>query len=183
MTNDEVIKSVFEFLESNKEAEAVEIKESIEENVALIQVHKALSTLVNDGFIRMNERDNKKYFSLIRQAARKNSNRDTSKYSWNGVEYNKGRLALAIISDYVKKHNPTYKELCKVFPLKIIPPYGLVKPYVEAMEMSKDRARFFIKDHERIELKDGYACVSNQFTTDRIEKLIVIAATLGYEID
>ena len=100
------------------------------------------------------------------------------------MEYGKSRLALAIISFYVKEHKPTYKELCKVFPVNLIPPYGLVKPKKEALEMSKNRARFFIKDHEIIELPDGSVCVSNQFTKDRIEKLIRIAEDdLGCEIN
>jgi hypothetical protein len=59
----------------------------------------------------------------------------------------------------------------------------LISPKAAAMEVSKDRARFFLKDHELIELPDGPICVSNQFTKDRIEKLIRIAQEdLGYKI-
>ena len=68
--------------------------------------------------------------------------------------------------------------------VKLIPPYGLVKPLAEALEVSKDRARFYIKEHEVLELPDGVVCVSNQFTKNRIEKLIKIAeGSLGYRIE
>lgn len=110
--------------------------------------------------------------------------RDNTKYKFNGQEYGKSRLALAIISFYVKKKKPTYAQLCEIFPIKLIPPYGLIKPKVEALEVSMDRARFFIKEHEVLVLSDGPVCVSNQLTKDRIEKLIKIAQDdLGYDIN
>ena len=59
----------------------------------------------------------------------------------------------------------------------------MIKPKAEALEVSKDRDRFFLKDHEVIELPDGPVCVSNQFTKERIEKLIEIAHNeLAYNI-
>jgi hypothetical protein len=41
--------------------------------------------------------------------------------------------------------------------------------------MSKERQRFFIKPEEEIKLRDAVIAVSNQFTTERIDKVIAIA--------
>jgi hypothetical protein len=58
----------------------------------------------------------------------------------------------------------------------------MIKPIKEAKEMSKERQRFFIKPEEEIKLRDCSIAVSNQWTPDRMEKLLVIAKKLGYKI-
>ncbi len=186
MKNDEVIKHILDLYEVHTELTANEIHELIPENIAMIQIHKAIKTLKECNMLKEVLSQDLKYFSLIKQKTKdkiNKSSRDTSKYTFNGKEYGKSRLALAIITFYVKKHNPTFNQLAEVFPIKLIPPYGLIAKKADALEASKDRARFFIKDHEIIELPDGPICVSNQFTKDRIEKFIGIAQDdLGYEI-
>lgn len=190
MKNDQVIERVLELYVKHTKLTAKEIHELIPENIALIQVHKALKTLQEHKMMKEQLSHDVKYYSLIGSMPEKQTKvnidkggRDVSKYKFNGQEYGKSRLAHAIISAYVKKAKPTYKQLCEVFPVKLIPPYGLIKPKAEALEVSKDRDRFFLKDLEVIELPDGPVCVSNQFTKDRIEKLIRIAQDeLGYKI-
>ena len=190
MKNDEVIERVLALYVNHTKLTAKEIHELIPENIALIQVHKALKTLQGHKMMKEQLSLDVKYYSLIKSVPGKNTKvnvdkggRDVSKYKFNGQEYGKSRLAHAIISAYVKKTKPTYDQLCEIFPVKLIPPYGLIKPKEDALEVSKDRDRFFLKDHEVIELHDGPVCVSNQFTKDRIEKLIRIAQDdLGYKI-
>jgi len=47
----------------------------------------------------------------------KSRNFDRTKFLYNGEKYNKGRLVLRVIKDYVANHNiKTYAELRKVFP-------------------------------------------------------------------
>jgi len=191
MKNDEVIECVLDLYVNHTKLTAKEIHELIPENIALIQVHKVLKTLQEHKMMKEQLSLDVKYYSIIGSLPEKKTKvnvdkggRDVSKYKFNGQEYGKSRLAHAIISAYVKKTKPTYKQLCEVFPVKLIPPYGLIKPKSEALEVSKDRDRFFLKDHEVIELPDGLVCVSNQFTKDRIEKLIRIAKDeLGHEIN
>ncbi|MBL1232561.1 MAG: hypothetical protein COA31_007570 [Flavobacteriales bacterium] len=191
MKNDEVIKLVLELFIEHTKLTAKEIHELIPEDIAMIQIHKAIKTLKESKMLKEQLSFDLKYFSLIGSVPEKQTSvkvdkggRDVSKYKFNGQEYGKSRLAHAIITSYVKKNKPTYKQLCEVFPVKLIPPYGLIKPKAEALEVSKDRDRFFLKDHEVIELPDGPVCVSNQFTKERIEKLIRIAQEeLGYNIN
>lgn len=102
--------------------------------------------------------------------------RDLTKYSFNGlVDLSKGRLALAVIR-HIAEANPKVKlkDLVEYYPDTLVPPYGVIKPKKEALEISKGRPRFFIKQEEYVKLADGEVCVSNQWTTDRINEFIAI---------
>lgn len=191
MKNEDVIKHILKLYVEHTKLTASDIQELIPEKIAIIQIHKALKTLQEQKMMKIELSLDLKYYSLIGSMPEKPTSvnidkggRDNTKYKFNGIEYGKSRLALAIISFYVKKNKPTYGQLCEIFPIKLIPPYGFIKPKAEALEVSKDRARFFIKEHEVLALPDGPVCVSNQFTKDRIEKLIKIAQDdLGYKIN
>lgn len=103
--------------------------------------------------------------------------RDLTKYSFNGLEdLSKGRLALAVIRS-IAVTNPKIKlkELVEAYPDTLVPPYGVIKPKKEALEISKGRPRFFIKQEEMVKLVDGDICVSNQWTTERINEFISIS--------
>lgn len=190
MKMDKLIEEILKVLDKKSKVTPAEIQYELKEDVVMIQIHKALKKLSTDKIVEVEEVENNKFFFLKQKNKAKSTSvnvdkggRDVTKYKFNGVEYNKGRLALAIISFYVKELKPTYKQLCEVFPMDLTPPYGFIKPKKEALEVSKQRARFFIKDHEVLELSDGPVCVSNQFTKDRIDKLIKIAEEeLGYKI-
>lgn len=191
MSKDEVVENVLNVLEKRGQLTAIEIHQSIESELAIIQVHQAIKVLVDQGIVELNQEGNTKNFSLaavqidnsdITDVAKRV--RDRTKYLFNGVEYSKGKLALAIISQYAKEHKPTFAKMAEVFPIKLIPTYGLFKPKGEALTISKKNARFFIKDVDILELPDGPVCVSNQFTKERIDKLIMIARNdLNYKIE
>lgn len=191
MKNDEVIKHVLNLYKEHTLLTTNEIQELIPEDIAMIQIHKAIKVLKDGKQLKEQLSMNIKYYSVIVDGLDEGTKvnvdkggRDVTKYKFNGVEYGKSRLAHAIISFYVEKNEPTYKELCNVFPVKLVLPYGLVKPLAEAIEVSKGRARFFIKEHEQIKLPDAVVCVSNQFTKERVDKMIKIAQdSLGYRID
>lgn len=107
----------------------------------------------------------------------KPTGRDLTKYSFNGLEeLSKGRLALAVIRS-IAVTNPKIKlkELVEVYPDTLVPPYGVIKPKKEALEISKGRPRFFIKQEEMVKLADADICVSNQWTTERINEFISIS--------
>jgi Fe2+ or Zn2+ uptake regulation protein len=114
---------------------------------------------------------------------KKKAGRDLTTYQFNGEAYNKGRLAHAVIAQYAKEKKPSLKTALELFKDEIVPPYGLIKEIKEARKLSKPYVRFFIKPEEEIKLRDCVIGVSNQWTTDRIETLIVIARKqLGYKI-
>lgn len=117
------------------------------------------------------------------EARMRSAGRNRTLYTFNGQEYNKGRLAHAVIAAYAKDKKPTLKKAVELFPDNIVPPYGLIKPIAEAKKMSEKYQRFFIKPEEEIKLKDSVVAVSNQMTPERIEKIMQIARKeLGYKI-
>jgi hypothetical protein len=118
----------------------------------------------------------------IDSKTKKKSSRDLTIYHFNGTEYNKGRLALAIITQYAKDKKPSFKTALQMFPDEIVKPYGVIRSVKEAKEASKIRPRFFLGEDNEVKLRDGNICVSNQFTKERIDQIIVIAKTLGYKI-
>lgn len=102
------------------------------------------------------------------------SGRDLTKYTFNGQSgLNKGRLALAIIRQIAFEHPMLkYKQLLEVFPDEIVPPYGVIKEKKEALEVSKARPRFFIKEDEMVKVADATIYVSNQWMPDRLEMFL-----------
>jgi hypothetical protein len=113
---------------------------------------------------------------------KKKSSRDLTTYHFNGTEYNKTRLAHALVSQFAKDKRPGFKGLLEVFPDEIVKPYGMIRKIEEAKEISKARLRFLIKPEEEIKIRDCSIAVSNQWTPDRIEILLGIAKKLGYKI-
>ena len=114
---------------------------------------------------------------------KKKAGRDLTTYQFNGNTYNKGRLVHAVIAQYAKEKKPSLKTALELFKDEIVPPYGLIKEIKEARKLSKPYQRFFIKPEEEIKLRDCSIGVSNQWTPDRIEALIMIARKqLGYKI-
>lgn len=100
-------------------------------------------------------------------------------YAFNGTEYKKGntnglgRLAYAVIKDYIEK-NPgvTLMDLKKVFPDEIIP-NGVV---IKADEVG--RKRFF---HDHIPLNDGTViAVNHEWQQYMVEKILSIVEKMGY---
>jgi hypothetical protein len=112
----------------------------------------------------------------------KKAGRDLTTYKFNGTEYNKGRLAHAIIAHYAEQEKPTLKLALEIFLDEIVKPYGIIKPIKQAKEMSKERQRFFIKPEEEIKLRDCNIAVTNQWTPERINSIIAIGKKLGYKI-
>lgn len=111
------------------------------------------------------------------KSATKPAGRDLTKYTFNGLtDLSKGRLALAVIRHIGETHTKLkLKDLLEKFPDTMVAPYGVIKPKKEALEISKGRPRFFIKQEEMVKLSDGDICVSNQWTAERINEFISVA--------
>lgn len=205
MKTEEAKEKIAEMLKEKTTLTPQEINHASKGTLPFVQIYTILGGLVKTGAVQLNEADGKKSYTLLdanklnevtdektkkqlektepvkheeRSTTKpkfKQGGRDLTKYKFNGNEYNKGRLAWAIVSQYAKEKKPSLKMALELFPDEIIPPYGLIKPIAEAKKMSKERQRFFIKLEEEIKLRDTVIAVSNQFTTERIEKVISIA--------
>ena len=67
-----------------------------------------------------------KFESAPAQPQQSSANRDKTKYMFNGKVYPKNRLVLAIIKEYVEKHNPSFQELSSVFDKSLQGSLGVV---------------------------------------------------------
>ena len=98
--------------------------------------------------------------------------RDTSKYTFNGKAFAKGRLVHAVVKDYVSKNpDTTFDELKKAFPDEW--QAGGAKSgnravfvrLTDAEKLFEDKGhrRHFFKEGETIQLSDEVIAVSNQW--------------------
>ena len=110
--------------------------------------------------------------------------RDSRKFKFNNEEYGKGPLVFAVVRQYVAD-NPrtTINKLREVFPDELLHRFGIFQEIREAKKLSGDRPRFFMKDEQKIKLKDGkVVVVCNQFTAENIKPFLKAAKALGYNI-
>jgi len=110
--------------------------------------------------------------------------RDRTAYKYRGSEYGKGQLVLAILRQHMLDNpSTTHDQLKKVFPDELLRGYGIFKKYEDALNMSKTRKRYFLKDDQQVKLGCGaVVCVSNQFTSDNILAFLEVAKKLGHKI-
>ena len=108
-----------------------------------------------------------------------NTVRDYSKYNFDGSEYNKSRLVLAIVKKYISD-NPSaiYSDLQNVFPIRLSSkPLVRLKTDVTATEL-KNR-RVFVND--MITLGDGTdVFVNSQVQEKDMLTILQIANNMGY---
>ena len=198
MNKQEARKKIIEIITEKGKVSAQDIHQASKNKIALVQIYGVAKELVDEGVIILEQKDDLKTYSLGEPKKKntsqdedkktgegepatsadkpiKTGGRDMSKYKFNGNEYNKGRLAHAIIAAYAKEKKPTLKQALVLFPDELVRPWGLIKPVAEAKAMSAKYARFFIKPEEEIKLKDCSICVSNQMTPDRLANILSIA--------
>ena len=111
------------------------------------------------------------------------SNRDKTKYMFEGKVYAKNRLVLAIVKKFVEDNNPTCDQLFSVFDKSLQGSLGVVEVYENAIKISDASKRFFLKEDDIIKLKDARVVVCTQWGIFNIVKFIKQAQSLGYNID
>ena len=142
----------------------------------------ALNALADDPELEPECRDKINEIVPILNSA---SNRDFSKYSFEGAIYPKNRLVLAVIQKYVADNqNITIKELKQVFSdpklkLEILVPLSNARDIIERT----GKRRHFAKEGEFINLSDGEFAVSTEWTSELFNIFVEIAERLGYIID
>ncbi|MBN8695176.1 MAG: hypothetical protein J0L87_01490 [Bacteroidetes bacterium] len=213
MKTEEAKSKILEMLNSKDgfTVTAQEINYATKGKLPFVQIYSIMAGMIKAGTVKLNESEGKKSYTLISDGKnelleKKKENddstetksdskkstvvkinqggRDLTKYKFLGKEYNKSRLALAIITQVAKDKRLSLKGALELFDPEnnVIPPYGLIKPIAEAKKLSKERARFFLKPGEEVKLRDGVVAISNQFTKERIEKVISVARKLKYSI-
>ena len=120
-----------------------------------------------------------------RREARKSS-KDYTRYLFQGNSFNKRKLVLAVIQQWFSENKSSqFSELLQAFPQEIRSG-GLFVPVDDAKEIYGRQGiyRHFLGDGEILELPDSaqYA-VSNQWGKGNIEKFIIQAKKIGYEIE
>ena len=121
----------------------------------------------------------------ILQSQYPSGRRDTIQYIFNGKTYGKGRLVLAVVDEYIKKHNNiTLQELHKLFPKEIQGSFFVVDSLENAKGIVErtHRKRHFIKNP--IKLSNGEeVVVTTEWGISNIDKFINKARELGYSIN
>lgn len=114
------------------------------------------------------------------------SNRDYSKYEFNGQILNKGRLCLAIVRKFVEEKNPTLPEIKSVFSDEVIKPYGqlfLLAEEAKRTNTTSARSRYFSKDEDIVTINGASIALSNQIDAGLTQRMMSVAiGQLNYEI-
>ena len=121
----------------------------------------------------------------VKRSKSSESKRDRTRYLFNGNTYRKGRLVLAVISEYVRQRSGiTFADLNKAFPKSLRSPHGPIIPLADALVFFEEegRKRNFIDAGEPIELADGKFAVSTQWGIKRMGPFLENAKRLGIEI-
>ena len=121
---------------------------------------------------------------LKEPAISKTTERDNSKFLFNGIEMNKGQLVRSVVAQYVADNaGTTFKKLKEVFPDTLLKRFGIFQDEERAREISgKKYDRYFFKEEHVIKLKDKNIVVTNQWTAENLKPFLEVAKQLGYEI-
>lgn len=117
-----------------------------------------------------------------------NTVKDYSTYQFNGNEYRKSRLVLAVVKKYVEDKNPiSFSDLLDVFPDKLQgTKRGVVKLLCDVPNKDKGiggQRRYFVDAAEIIKIGSDEIVVSTQWGAGNIDTFIDYAvSTLNYTI-
>lgn len=121
----------------------------------------------------------------IRTAERQKSSPDKTKYVFDGSAYGKGRLVLAIVKKHIEL-NPgiSFQDLGATFPKACQGSSGVFTALDEANKiyLETGHKRHFLDPEDIINLNGQKIAVSNQWGKGNIDKFIVQAQGLGFEI-
>lgn len=111
------------------------------------------------------------------------SNRDKTKYMFEGRVYPKNRLVLAIIKKYATQNNSTFNDLCNVFDKSLQGSLGVVELYDTAIKTSDASKRYFMKNEDVLVLNGEKVVVCTQWGIFNIVKFVKRAKDLGFNIE
>ena len=115
----------------------------------------------------------------------KYSDKDYSKFVFNGKTLNKGRLVNEVIREYIQQNPQTnFAQLQEKFPKKIQGSHGVFDTLARATEVydNTSRKRHYIKPSETINLTDVVIATCTQWNPVNIQAFIENARKLGFSI-
>lgn len=191
-----MIKQITEQLEKHGRLTPQELHYKMKGAPAMIQVHAALKTMVDNRAIELKETEDAKFYTVVKKENLEPHTEEklekkkpavkekhTGKFVFNKVALSKSQCALHVVTEYVEKQKPTLEKLKETFPDKIVSQFGVVKPLKEAQGLSQLRSRYHLKDQQILTTSDDQkVAVTNQWTQDRFQQLLEIAETLGYKV-
>jgi len=118
-----------------------------------------------------------------------NQGKDFTQYIFNGCEYGKGRLVLAVLRKYVED-NPTisYQKLKNIFPDNLQSESKIQFSNVQVVFFlldeieTRELSRFFLKESEVIAIDGGEIAVSKEWNIENIQSFIRAATRLEYKV-
>ena len=109
--------------------------------------------------------------------------RDTTRYMFNGKIYPKNKLVLAVITQYVKQTNSSFKQLQTTFDKSLQGSLNVVEDIEIAKQIKDCAKRYFVNKEQILNLSDGInAVVCTQWGIFNIDKFIMLAKKLGFDI-
>ena len=182
--------------------------------IPVIQVRNVMNRLSKDGLIEIGEDEKGKTYTVKdpeglkalagtqtdtsgepepeqkgeapvkKQAPPERTGRHTGKFLYQKVPYSKSACALKVVTDFVQKNKPSLKQLKSVFPDDIVSRFGVVAELKTAQDLSKDRNRYHLNDHQLLTTSDGKkVVVTNQWTVDRFARFCEAALVIGVKTE
>ena len=147
------------------EKELLELKKRVEKLESLLE-YQYESKLVQDTMFPMKEK----------------TQRDKTRYMFDGKVLSKNRLVLNVVKKYVKDVNPDFVRLQQTFDKSLQGSLSVVETMDNAQKIKDCSKRYFVDD--AFVLKDGTkVVVCTQWGIFNIVKFIKQASMLGYSIE
>jgi len=110
--------------------------------------------------------ENKQQETAVDRPEKPKRKRDVSKYLFNGHEYGKGRLVLAVVQEFVRRRDKTsHKDLLSSWPKHL---QGSLGVFAKIDEPELDIDRYFFRDTEQVTLTDCTVAICNQWEKKNI---------------
>ncbi len=114
--------------------------------------------------------------------------KDYTKYIFKGQKFGKGRLVLAVVTDYVKNNQSiSFPELKTIFPDEIQydsfmnQKYGIIQTESLVRDQNWDK-HFFTNDNEKINLHGTTILISREWGANNISQFLRSAENAGIQI-
>lgn len=116
-----------------------------------------------------------------RVTKRMNENRDYSKFAFNSMRFGKGKLFLALVTQYIKDH-PGISADAVNKKFAINGNYDTVLPLSSAKRLSGEKKRYFIGPDQVVTINKKPFAVTNQITSLNLPPLIKAFRAVGYNV-
>lgn len=114
------------------------------------------------------------------KASKSSANNDRSKMVFRGQEYGKGKLVLEVVRTDAAEKSYTIAEFKERWPDRGHRKHGIFQTLKDAEKKCTKQKRFFIREDQVINLKDGKIAVCSDWGSGNFEPFVRIAKQNGY---